>query len=81
METVGLDEANLDVTEYLDSHSMTTEIGKNYLAEQLRRDIFEKTGLTASCGIACNKMLAKICSDFKKPNGQTFLGFEVEKIE
>jgi len=33
METVGLDEANLDVTEYLESHSMTTEIGKNYLAE------------------------------------------------
>ena len=33
METVGLDEANLDVTEYLDSHIMTTEIGKNYVAE------------------------------------------------
>ena len=29
--------------------------------------------MTASCGIACNKMLAKICSDINKPNGQTYL--------
>lgn len=33
LEAVGLDEANLDVTEYLESNSMTTELGKNYLAE------------------------------------------------
>jgi nucleotidyltransferase/DNA polymerase involved in DNA repair len=69
METVGLDEANLDVTNYLQTHNMTSELGKNYLAEQMRNEIFEKTGLTASCGISCNKMLAKICSDVKKPNG------------
>jgi len=30
-------------------------------------------GLTASAGIACNKMLAKICSELNKPNGQTFM--------
>jgi DNA polymerase kappa len=29
--------------------------------------------MTASCGIACNKMLAKICSELNKPNGQTYL--------
>lgn len=29
--------------------------------------------MTASCGIACNKMLAKICSDMNKPDGQTYL--------
>jgi DNA polymerase kappa len=29
--------------------------------------------MTASCGIACNRMLAKICSDLNKPNGQTVM--------
>lgn len=37
--------------------------------------------MTASCGIACNKMLAKICSDYKKPDGQTQLENDVVKIE
>jgi len=29
--------------------------------------------MTASCGVACNRMLAKICSELNKPNGQTIL--------
>lgn len=36
--------------------------------------------MTASCGIACNKMLAKICSDMNKPNGQTYLPSKTEEI-
>jgi DNA polymerase kappa len=37
--------------------------------------------MTASCGIACNKMLAKICSELDKPDGQTYLAFDGPKIE
>lgn len=40
------------------------------VVEELRHKIFEKTGLTASAGIAPNKMLAKVASDVNKPNGQ-----------
>jgi len=39
-----------------------------------------ETRLTCSAGIGCNKMLAKICSDFNKPDGQTYLEPEAEKI-
>ena len=42
--------------------------------------MFEKTGLTCSAGIACNPMLAKICSDKNKPNGQFCLPFNREAI-
>ncbi len=36
--------------------------------------------MTASCGIACNKLLAKICSGIKKPNGMTYLDFNEQEI-
>ena len=37
--------------------------------------------MTSSIGIACNKMLAKICSELNKPDGQSYLAFDSEKIE
>ena len=40
------------------------------VVEEMRARIFQRTGLTASAGIAPNKMLAKIASDMNKPNGQ-----------
>ncbi len=40
---------------------------------EIRGRIFQETQLTASAGIACNAMLAKIASDMNKPNGQYFL--------
>lgn len=43
------------------------------MVEQIRREIFESTQLTASAGIACNRTLAKVCSDINKPNGQYYL--------
>lgn len=60
VETVSLDEAYLDVSGEINA----TEIGK-----RIKEDIYKATGLTASVGIAPNKFLAKIASDWKKPNG------------
>jgi DNA polymerase-4 len=60
VETVSLDEAYIDVSHCISA----TEIGK-----KIQEDIFKATGLTASVGIAPNKFLAKIASDWKKPNG------------
>lgn len=60
VETVSLDEAYLDVSDSLNA----TEIGK-----RIKDDILAATGLTASVGIAPNKFLAKVASDWKKPNG------------
>lgn len=37
--------------------------------------------MTCSSGISCNKMLAKICTDMKKPNGQTYLQPNEETIK
>src|SRR5438132_7058430 len=43
------------------------------LARELKRKIFSQCGLTASIGIAANKLLAKLASDFNKPNGLTLI--------
>lgn len=43
---------------------------------ELRAKVREKTGLTCSAGIAVNSMLAKIASDFRKPNGQFLVPFD-----
>ena len=64
IEPLSLDEAYLDVTENLKNIPSATEV-----AIQIRHDIFQVTGLTASAGVAPNKFLAKIASDWHKPNG------------
>ena len=73
LEIVGLDEANMDVTNYLQKNDMDNEMGRLFIGQKIRQEIREKTKMTASCGIACNKMLAKVCSDMNKPDGQTYL--------
>ncbi len=85
VEPLSLDEAYLDVTksEYFDGSATK-------IAAEIRRQIFEETRLTASAGIAPNKFLAKVASDWKKPNGQFTIapamveqfvkGLKVEKI-
>lgn len=65
IEPLSLDEAYLDVTENKLDLGSATEV-----ALQIRHAIFEETQLTASAGIAPNKFLAKIASDWNKPNGQ-----------
>lgn len=64
IEPLSLDEAYLDVTENLKNIPSATEV-----AAQICADIFRLTGLTASAGVAPNKFLAKIASDWNKPNG------------
>jgi len=65
IEPLSLDEAYLDVTENKLELASATEV-----ALQIRHAIYEETQLTASAGIAPNKFLAKIASDWNKPNGQ-----------
>jgi DNA polymerase-4 len=64
VEPLSLDEAFLDVTNSSDCQGSATLI-----AEKIKNEIFQKTGLTASAGVAPNKFLAKVASDWKKPNG------------
>jgi DNA polymerase-4 len=64
VEPLSLDEAFLDVTQELTGIATATET-----AETIRREIREETHLTASAGVAPNKFLAKIASDWKKPDG------------
>jgi DNA polymerase IV len=64
IEPLSLDEAYLDVTENLKNIPSATEV-----AQCIRADIFHTTGLTSSAGVAPNKFLAKIASDWHKPNG------------
>ncbi|GEP10966.1 DNA polymerase IV [Methylobacterium gnaphalii] len=63
IEPVSLDEAYLDVTENLQGLPTATEVAK-----AIRAEILEATGLVASAGVSYNKFLAKVASDFKKPN-------------
>jgi DNA polymerase-4 len=63
-EPLSLDEAYLDVTESLQGITSATEI-----AEAIRAKIRIETGLTASAGVSYNKFLAKLASDYRKPDG------------
>lgn len=65
IEPLSLDEAYLDVTENLKGIPTASAT-----AAEIRKRIFDETGLTASAGISYNKFLAKMASDYRKPNGQ-----------
>jgi DNA polymerase IV len=64
IEPLSLDEAYLDVTENKTGLATATKV-----ASAIRQQIREELNLTASAGVAPNKFLAKIASDWKKPNG------------
>ena len=64
IEPLSLDEAYLDVTENLKGISLATQI-----AEEIRARIRAETELTASAGVSYNKFLAKLASDYRKPDG------------
>ena len=65
IEPLSLDEAYLDVTHLQSSGEA--------IAREIRAQIFEETRLTASAGISSNKLIAKIASDWHKPNGQKYV--------
>lgn len=71
VEPLSLDEAYLDVTENAWDEKLATPV-----ARRLKAQIRERTGLTASAGVAPNKFLAKVASGWRKPDGLTVVAFE-----
>jgi DNA polymerase-4 len=68
IEPLSLDEAFLDVTENKPRMESATKI-----AREIRAKILEATHLTASAGVSFNKFLAKVASDYHKPDGITVI--------
>ena len=66
VQTLSLDEAYLDVTDHLGELGSATEVAK-----VIRRRVRDQVGLTVSVGVGPNKLIAKIASDFNKPDGLT----------
>ena len=71
VEPLSLDEAYLDVTVNKKGNPSASLI-----AQEIRKRIFDELGLTASAGISINKFVAKVASDYNKPNGQKTIGPE-----
>ena len=66
VQPVSIDEAYLDVTDHLTPWGSATAV-----AQEIRRRVREERRLTVSIGVAPNKLVAKIASDFHKPDGLT----------
>ncbi|GAB4009780.1 DNA polymerase IV [Spirosoma migulaei] len=64
IEPLSLDEAYLDVTDTLTDQRTATQT-----AQAIKEQIKQETGLTASAGVSYNKFLAKLASDYRKPDG------------
>lgn len=64
VEPLSLDEAYLDVT-----YAKKGKPSATLIAREIKRQISEETGLTASAGVSYNKFLAKVASDMDKPDG------------
>lgn len=76
-ESGSMDEAYLDVTDYMRTFNMTSM----ECAEEIRGLVRTRTGgLTCSVGIAPNKLIAKICSDMNKPDGVFCVPHDSHKI-
>lgn len=68
IEDRGIDEIYIDLTD-IAGESLA-------LAQRIKQAVFAATGLTCSIGLTPNKLLSKICSDLKKPDGITILGYD-----
>src|SRR5881394_2073732 len=78
IEQVSIDEAYLDLSAVVGQAPGRVEaddalFGAVPMARELKRRIFVERGLTASIGVAANKLLAKLASDFNKPDGLTLI--------
>lgn len=67
-QQTGIDEAYLDITEKISDFA-----DAKILALKIKNEVYGKEGLTCSIGIASNKLMAKIASDFNKPDGITIV--------
>jgi DNA polymerase-4 len=74
VQAVSIDEAYLDVTDHLGEAGSATA-----LAREIRRRVREERGLTVSVGVGPNRLIAKIASDFDKPDGLTVV--RPEKVQ
>ena len=74
-EYVGKDEAYLDVTDRVEGNFDKA----SHLAQQIKNSIRDKVKLSCSIGVSSNKLIAKIASDFRKPDGLTVVS--PEKVE
>ena len=74
-EYVGKDEAYLDVSKRTEGDFKTA----SHLAQQIKNSIREECKLTCSIGISPNKLVSKIASDFRKPDGLTLV--PTDKVE
>jgi len=74
-EQWGLDEAFLDVSSEVEDFDEATELAKN-----VKRDVLGNQGLTCSVGVAPNKLVAKVASDFRKPDGLTVVAQDAERF-
>jgi DNA polymerase-4 len=74
IEPMSIDEAYLDLSSTFSNASGREQLYEAVpLAYELKRSISSERRLTASIGIASNKLLAKLASDFQKPNGLTLI--------
>lgn len=71
IEGLSLDEAYLDLTGRVDNAQRLSQLGR-----QLKHEIAAETGLTASVGMAHNKLIAKLASDYDKPDGLVYVAPE-----
>ncbi|KAI3650229.1 hypothetical protein MP228_004967 [Amoeboaphelidium protococcarum] len=82
LEMLSLDEGYMDLTPHLTSNGI--DIHSHHLilevVKEMRMKVQEKTKLTCSAGIGANRMIAKICTDFNKPNGQHLIPNQVQDI-
>src|SRR5580704_238499 len=80
VEQVSVDEAYMDVSVISQRADADSSLAHALpLAAALKKKILAERGLTASIGIAANKLLAKLASDFKKPDGLTLIA-ERDKV-
>jgi DNA polymerase-4 len=80
IQQVSVDEAYMDVSAQHQAASADESLERALpLAREIKHAIRERRGLTATIGVATNKLLAKLASDFKKPDGLTLVS-ESEKV-
>ena len=72
IEPMSIDEAYLDFSDVLGTQEELIPSAVK-LARTIKQDIFDQRQLTATIGIASNKLLAKLASDFRKPDGLTLV--------